>query len=100
MNSQQQTTAVAAKQFDTTKFRVLWRSKPIQNDPITVRGDLPADFQAAVKTALLKLTPAQLKLVDAELGVDSGPMVAAKDSFYAPIRALVTSEHLKIKDIG
>ena len=100
VNSQQQTTAVAAKQFDTTKFRVLWRSKPIQNDPITVRGDLPADFQAAVKTALLKLTPAQLKLVDAELGVDSGPMVAAKDSFYAPIRALVTSEHLKIKDIG
>jgi len=100
INSQQQTTATAAHQFDPTKFRVLWRSGPIQNDPITVRGNLPAAFQAAVKNALLKLTPAQLKLVDTELGVDSGPMVPAKDSMYANIRALVAAEHLKISDIG
>jgi phosphonate transport system substrate-binding protein len=100
VNSQQQATATAAGQFDTTKFRVLWRSSPIQNDPITVRGNLPAAFQAAVKSSLLKLSPAQLKLVDTELGVDSGPMVAAKDSMYANIRALVTLEHLKITDIG
>jgi phosphonate transport system substrate-binding protein len=100
VNSQQQATAIAAGQFDTTKFRVLWRSAPIQNDPITVRGNLPAAFRASVKTALLKLTPAQLKLVDTELGVDSGPLVAAKDSFYNNIRALVTLEHLKISQIG
>ena len=100
VNSQQQATATAAHQFDTSKFRVLWRSAPIQNDPITVRGTLPAAFQAAVKNALLKLTPAQLKLVDTELGVDSGPMVPAKDSFYSNIRALVQAEHLKISDIG
>ncbi len=100
VNSQQQATAVAAHQFDTTKFRVLWRSSPIQNDPITVRGALPASFQAAVKTALLKLTPAQLKLVDTELGVDSGPLVAAKDSMYDNIRALVKLEKLKISQIG
>jgi phosphonate transport system substrate-binding protein len=100
INSQQQATAIAAKQFDPSKFRVLWRSAPIQNDPITVHGTLPAAFRAAVKTALLKLTPAQLKLVDTELGVDSGPMVVAKDSFYTAIRNLVTAEHLKITDIG
>jgi phosphonate transport system substrate-binding protein len=100
INSQQQATAIAAHQFDPSKFRVLWRSAPIQNDPITVRGNLPASFQAAVKTALLKLSPAQLKLVDTELGVDSGPMVAAKDSFYTAIRNLVNAEHLKITDIG
>ena len=100
VNSQQQATEVAAGQFDTSKFRVLWRSKPIQNDPITVRGNLGATFEAAVKTALLKLTPKQLTLVDTELGVDSGPMVPAKDSFYTAIRNLVTAEHLKITDIG
>jgi phosphonate transport system substrate-binding protein len=100
VNSQQQATATAAGQFDPTKFRAIWRSAPIQNDPITVRGDLPAAFQTAVKQALLKLTPTQLKLVDTELGVDSGPLVAAKDSMYANIRALVTLEHLQIKDIG
>jgi phosphonate transport system substrate-binding protein len=100
VNSQQQATAVAAGQFDTSKFHAIWRSAPIQNDPITVRGNLPVAFQNAVKQALLKLTPAQLKLVDTELGVDSGPMVAAKDSFYNNIRALVNLEHLKISDIG
>jgi phosphonate transport system substrate-binding protein len=100
VNSQQQATAVAAGQFDPSQYRVIWRSAPIQNDPITVRGNLPVAFQTAVKNALLKLTPAQLKLVDTELGVDSGPMVPAKDSFYNNIRALVNLEHLKISDIG
>jgi phosphonate transport system substrate-binding protein len=100
VNSQQQATAVAAHQFDPSKFRVLWRSKPIQNDPITVRASLGPAFVGAVKNALLKMTPAQLKLVDTELGVGSGPMVAAKDSFYNPIRALVNAEHLKITQIG
>jgi phosphonate transport system substrate-binding protein len=100
VNSQQQATAVAAHQFDTSKFHVLWRSKPIPNDPITVRGDLPADFQAAVKDALLKMTPAQLKLVDTELGVDSGPMLPGNDAMYADIRALIAKEHLNISAIG
>ena len=81
-------------------WRLTSRSSPIQNDPITVRGDLSAAFKAAVTKALLKMTPAQLKLLDAELGVDSGPMVAAKDSFYNQIRAVVNAEHLQITNIG
>jgi phosphonate transport system substrate-binding protein len=100
VNSQQQATATAAHQFDPSQYRVIWRSAPIQNDPITVRGTLPVAFQTAVKNALLKLTPAQLKLGHTELGVDSGPMVAAKDSMYNNIRALVQTEGLKITDIG
>ena len=100
INSQQQATAEAAHQFDPTKFRMIWQSAPIQNDPITVRGSLSPAFKAALTKALLKMTPAQLKLVDTELGVDSGPMVAAKDSMYNNIRALVQAEHLKITDIG
>ena len=100
VNSQQQATATAAGQFDTSKYRVIWRSAPIPNDPITVRGDLPAAFKAAFKKALLKLTPAQLKLVDTELGVDSGPMIPGTDSLFQPIRDVVNAEHLGIKDIG
>jgi phosphonate transport system substrate-binding protein len=100
VNSQQQATAVAAGQFDTSKYRVIWRSAPIPNDPITVRGDLPAAFKTAFKGALLKLTPAQLKLVDAELGVDAGPMIPASDSLFEPIRDVVDAEHLGITDIG
>jgi phosphonate transport system substrate-binding protein len=100
INSQQQATATAAHQFDPAKFRMIWQSAPIQNDPITVRGNLSPAFKASVTKALLKMTPAQLKLLDAELGVDSGPMVAAKDSFYNPIRAVVAAEHLQITNIG
>jgi len=100
VNSQQQSTAVAAGQFDTSKFHVLWRSKPIPNDPITVRSTLSMGFQAKFKKALLKMKPSQLKLVDTELGVDSGPLIQAKDSLYADIRNLVKLEHLKISAIG
>lgn len=100
VNSQQQATAVAAGQFDTSKFKVLWRSAPLPNDPITVRGSLPAAFQTALKGALLKMTPAQLKLVDTELGVDSGPMIPATDTMFKTIRDVVNIEHLKISQIG
>jgi phosphonate transport system substrate-binding protein len=100
VNSQQQATATAAGQFDTTKFRTIWRSAPIPNDPITVRGNLPAAFRIAATKALLKLTPAQLTLVDTELGVGSGPMVPAKDSMYQQIRDVVNAEHIDITHIG
>src|SRR5262249_57067164 len=39
VNSQQQATATAAHQFDASKFKLVWQSDPIQNDPITVRGN-------------------------------------------------------------
>jgi phosphonate transport system substrate-binding protein len=100
INSQQQATAVAAGQLDTSKFHALWRSKPIPNDPITVRSTLSKAFQAKFKKALLKMKLSQLKLVDTELGVDAGPLIAAKDSLYSDIRALVKLEHLKINNIG
>ncbi len=100
VNSQQQATASAAGQFDTTKFRTIWRSAPIPNDPITVRGDLPAAFRQAVTKALLSLTPAQLKQLDTELGVDSGPMIPGRDSLYKQIRDLVAVEKIDIKHIG
>jgi phosphonate transport system substrate-binding protein len=100
VNSQQQATATAAGQFDTTKFRTIWRSKPIPNDPITVRGDLSPTFRSAFTKALFSLTPVQLKLVDAELGVDAGPMIPGSDSLYGQIRDLVALEHIDIKHIG
>jgi phosphonate transport system substrate-binding protein len=100
VNSQQEATATAAGQFDTSKFRTIWRSAPIPNDPITVRGDLPAAFRAAVTKALFSLTPAQLKQLDTELGVDSGPMIPGSDGLYKQIRDLVAVEKIDINHIG
>jgi phosphonate transport system substrate-binding protein len=100
VNSQQQATATAAHQFDASKFRTIWRSAPIPNDPITVRGDLPSTFKTAFARALFSLTPAQLKTVDAELGVDAGPIIGGSDALYSQIRELVALEHIDIKHIG
>jgi phosphonate transport system substrate-binding protein len=100
VNSQQQATATAAGQFDASKFRTVWRSAPIPNDPITVRSNLPKAFQAALAKALFSLTPSQLTSLDTELGVDSGPLIPAKDSLYAQIRAVVAAEKIDINNIG
>jgi phosphonate transport system substrate-binding protein len=100
INSQQQATATAAHQFDASKFRTIWRSAPIPNDPITVRDDLPSTFKTAFAHALFSLTANDLKAVDAELGVDAGPIIPGKDSLYSQIRQLVSLEHIDIKHIG
>jgi phosphonate transport system substrate-binding protein len=101
VNSQQQASAAAAHQFDPSKFREIWKSAPIENDPITVRGDLPAAFQQRVTQAILKLTPAQIKSVDTELGTGAvGPMVPAVNSLYDGISALAQKEGLSVKNLG
>jgi phosphonate transport system substrate-binding protein len=100
VNSQQQATGEAAGQFKPADFRRIWVSKPIINDPITVYGSLPPAFKSALTTALLKLKPSQLALVDTELGVNSGPMIPALDSFYNPIRQVAKLEHLAFSSIN
>lgn len=100
VNSQQEATAKSAGQFNPSKYREIWKSSPIENDPITVRGNLSPAFKSAVTNALLHLTPAQLKLVDTELGVDSGPMVRANDALYKGILAVVKAEHINLSALN
>ena len=101
VNSQQQATATTAHQFDASKFTQIWKSDPIYNDPIAVRGDLPAAFQAKVKQALLSLSPSQVSGPDTEL--DTGKpakMVPAPNSLYSGIAALAAKEGLTTKALG
>ena len=101
VNSQQEATAKAAGQFNPADYREIWKSGPIENDPITVRGDLPAAFKARVKKALLQLSPAQIKAVDTELGTGAvGPMIPATDSMYTSIAKLANTEGLNTKALG
>jgi phosphonate transport system substrate-binding protein len=101
VNSQQQSSAEAAHQFKPGDFREIWKSQPIENDPITVRGGLPAAFQQKLTQAILKLTPAQTKSVDTELGTGSvGPMVPATNSLYHGIIVLAQKEGLSVKNLG
>ena len=101
VNSQQQATSEAAHQFDPSKYRQLWKSRPIYNDPIAVRGDLPAAFKAKVKQALLSLTPAQVSGADSELATGTpARMVPAPNSLYTGIAALAAKEGLGTKALG
>jgi phosphonate transport system substrate-binding protein len=100
VNSQQQASATKAHQFNAADYREVWKSTPIINDPITVRGDLPAAFQAKVKAALLGLTAQQVSTVDTELGTaNNGPMVAANDALYNQVRAVAQTVHLTTSDL-
>ena len=101
VNSQQQSSATAAGQFKAADYRQIWKSTPIINDPVTVRGDLPAAFRAKVAKVLLGLSTAQVSTVDKELGTASnGPMVAATDGLYNQVRAVANAVHLTTKDLG
>lgn len=100
VNSQQQASATTAHQFNAADYREIWKSTPIINDPITVRGDLPAAFQHKVSAALLGLTAAQTSTVDSELGTNNnGPMVAANDALYNQVRQVANTVHLKTSDL-
>jgi phosphonate transport system substrate-binding protein len=100
INSQQQDSATKAHQFNAADYRQIWKSTPIINDPITVRGDLPQAFQQKVAAALLGLTAAQTSTVDTELGTaNNGPMVAANDALYNQVRNVANTVHLKTSDL-
>ena len=100
INTQQQATATAAHTFDASKFRTIWVSKPIPNDPITVRSDLSPQFKSAVKQALLKLKPADVAKVGSFLDVSPpGPMIAVTKTTYQPLFSLAQTLGLSIKDV-
>jgi phosphonate transport system substrate-binding protein len=100
VNSQEESSAIAAKLFNPADYRQIWKSTAIINDPITVYGKLPAAFQAKLKAALLSLTAAQTASVDTELGTASnGPMVAATDALYNQVRAVAQAVHMSVSDL-
>jgi phosphonate transport system substrate-binding protein len=100
INTQQQATSSQEGQFDAAKFRQIWTSDPIPNDPITVRGSLDPAFKAKVKAALTKLQPADVAKVGAFLDVDPpGPMVAVTKQTYQPLFDLASTLGLTEKDV-
>ncbi|MBL7262210.1 phosphate/phosphite/phosphonate ABC transporter substrate-binding protein [Paractinoplanes lichenicola] len=100
INSQQLATATESGTFDQAKFRQVWTSAPIPNDPITVRGDMAPEFKSAMKDALLNLDPAAVKEIGALLDVDpAGPLVAVDQSTYQPLFDLADTLGLTEKDV-
>ncbi|GII03844.1 phosphate/phosphite/phosphonate ABC transporter substrate-binding protein [Planobispora takensis] len=100
INSQQLATAQAEGAFDPAKFRRIWTSEAIPNDPITVSGKLEESFRDAVTAALLDLEPADVAKVGAFLDVDPpGPLVAVTEDTYKPLFDLAAALKLTEKDV-
>ncbi|WP_394614157.1 phosphate/phosphite/phosphonate ABC transporter substrate-binding protein [Lentzea sp. JNUCC 0626] len=100
INSQTLATAKAAGTFDEAKFRQVWKSEPIPNDPITVRGDLDPAFKDRVRKALLELGPQDVAKVGAFLDVTPpGPLVEVTNDTYKVLFDLATTLGLKEEDV-
>ncbi|ROO88167.1 phosphonate transport system substrate-binding protein [Actinocorallia herbida] len=100
INSQQLATAEAEGQFDKTKFRQVWTSDPIPNDPITIASSLDPAFKKKVADALLDLSPEAVAQVGAFLDVTPpGPLVAVTKETYRPLFDLADKLGLTEKDV-
>jgi phosphonate transport system substrate-binding protein len=101
VNSQTQATATREGTFDATKFRQIWKSDAIPNDPVTVAGKLGPDFQKAVQSALLDLDTADVEQIGKYLDVDpAGPLVKVDKTTYQPLFDLADTLGLTEKDAG
>ncbi|GAA1195220.1 phosphate/phosphite/phosphonate ABC transporter substrate-binding protein [Prauserella alba] len=99
INSQQLAAAKAEGTFDESRYRRIWESDPIPNDPITVRGSLAPEFKNRVKEALLDLAPADVEKVGQYLDVDPpGPLVEVDEKTYRPLFRLADTLGLSEDD--
>nr|WP_042194712.1 phosphate/phosphite/phosphonate ABC transporter substrate-binding protein [Kibdelosporangium sp. MJ126-NF4]CEL21492.1 Phosphonate ABC transporter phosphate-binding periplasmic component (TC 3.A.1.9.1) [Kibdelosporangium sp. MJ126-NF4]CTQ95941.1 Phosphonate ABC transporter phosphate-binding periplasmic component (TC 3.A.1.9.1) [Kibdelosporangium sp. MJ126-NF4] len=100
INSQQLASAKAAGTFDPSRFRQVWTSAPIPNDPITVRGDLDPKLADAIRKGLLELGAADVAKVGEFLDVTPpGPLVAVTKETYQPLFDLAAGLGLTENDV-
>jgi phosphonate transport system substrate-binding protein len=98
LNSSTITTTTKTGEYNAGDYTTLWKSDPIPQDPIAVRGDLPEAFKQKVQKALLSL---DLSQVNDPKQVLAGPrLVKTDDATYKPIRDLVDVLHIDLNKIG
>lgn len=101
INSQEEATAIAAKSFDPSQYREIWKSQPIANDPIAVWGKSSPAFRAAVTKALLNLDPSTLQEIGKYLDVEpAGPLLPVTKTTYQQLFDLAATLHLTTKDLS
>lgn len=100
INSQTLATAVAEGTFEQDDYRQIWESAPIPNDPITIRPDASPELKAAVRDALLGLSPEDVEQVGAFLDVTPpGPLVPVTVDTYRPLFDLARTMGLTEQDV-
>jgi phosphonate transport system substrate-binding protein len=88
MNSDRIAAATKSGEYTAAAFPTLWKSDPIPQDPITVRGDLPASFKKKFTDSILAL---DLSTLQDPKGILVGPkLVAQTDAPYKQIADLAS----------
>jgi phosphonate transport system substrate-binding protein len=85
--------------FDPNAFVTLWQSDPIPQDPIAVRGNLPAEFKARLKEVLISLDFQELPEADRKFIAKVGnglKTIRQSDSAYDQIRDLVKTLNIDL----
>lgn len=99
INTQQQASATKEGKFDASKYKQIWASDPISNDPITVAKGLDPAVRKAIVGALTSLTPQDVAQVGSYLDVEPGPLVPVTQQTYQPLFDLAKTLGLTEKDV-
>jgi hypothetical protein len=87
LNSDRIAAATKSGEYAASAFPTLWKSDPIPQDPITVRGDLPPAFKKRVAAALARWIGVQTVDKAADLAAEAAALEA-----LAPLQVPVLAE--------
>lgn len=103
LNSQTIASATTSGQYKPGLFTTLWKSAPIPDDPVTVRGDLPTAFKQRVASVLASINFDALGSTVAKgLGdaIGGNHFSTASNSMYAQIASLVKTLNININQLN
>jgi phosphonate transport system substrate-binding protein len=84
--------------YNASDFVTLWKSDPIPEDPITVRGDLDSGFKTRFKNALLSIDLSQI--TDPKGVLSGAKMVSTTNAPYQQIADLAHTLNIDVNHIG
>ena len=102
LNSEQEESAKQRGHYKDGDLVFLWKSDPIPNDPIAVRGDLPEAFKQRLTMVLQTLDLSSLSPADRKIMVGEGiiRLVPQTDSAYDNIRDLVKTLNIDLAKLS
>jgi phosphonate transport system substrate-binding protein len=102
LNSEQEESAKQRGHYKDGDLVFLWKSGPIPNDPIAVRGDLPEAFKQRLTMVLQTLDLSSLSPADRKIMVGEGiiRLVPQHDSAYDNIRDLVKTLNIDLAKLS
>jgi phosphonate transport system substrate-binding protein len=102
LNSEQEESAKQRGHFKDGDLVFLWKSDPIPNDPIAVRGDLPEGFKQRLTMVLQTLDLSSLSDADRKIMVGENiiRLVPQTDAAYDNIRDLVKTLNIDLAKLS